>query len=527
MNAGHICQKAVNNLFITITHVLLCGYCYAQQDPAPQINGPRLFGARPDKIFIYPVPVSGAQPIQMEAKGLPATVQFDTQTGIITGKIHIPGNYPIKLTVKNKFGKTTRVFSLVIGDRLALTPPMGWSSWYSYGRNVTQKQIELTAKLMKEKGLQQLGWTLLEVDDPWANQPAKNNPVWAELKTRPDNKVYHYYEGPDNLTTRQGAPRDGSGNLVPSSFFPNLKGMTETLHRQGFKAGIYSSPGPLTCGGAAGSYNHELQDAKFWSDMGFDYLKYDWCSYGVFAKDTSRAEYIKPYKLMAGALQQQQRDIIFSLCQYGMGNVWEWGNEAGGQLWRTEQDIRDNWSSIHNAMKKLADKAAYVKPGNWNDPDILQIGTIGGNDEDGKKRANHLSAEEQKTHFSMWCMLSAPLLIGANMEDIDEATLRLLQSQEMIAVDQDALGKAAKRLKVMDNQLEIWQKPMEDGSFIIALLNASDTTITSNVNILNFELPHLPATITDLWAKQTAHFPEGDIPVNIPSHGIVILKCNN
>ncbi len=126
----------------------------------------------------------------------------------------------------------------------------------------------------------------------------------------------------------------------------------------------------------------------------------------------------------------------------------------------------------------------------------------------------------------MWCMLSAPLLIGANMEYIDDATLRLLQSKEMIAVDQDALGKAAKRLKVMDNQLEIWQKPMEDGSFIIALLNASDDTLSSNVNILNFELPHLPVTITDLWAKQPVRFPEGDISISIPSHGVMILKCN-
>ncbi|HVI44397.1 MAG TPA: putative Ig domain-containing protein [Chitinophaga sp.] len=362
---------------------------YAQ---VPSINGPRLYGARPGKEFFYMIPVSGERPVTYQAAGLPAGVTLNKVTGVISGTVAKAGTYKLVLSASNKKGRTKKEFSLVVGDKLALTPPMGWSSWYSFGRNVSLDKVIKSAEIIKEKGLQQYGWSVIEIDDPWTNQPAKSDTVWARLK-RKAGDVYDYYEGPGNLPGRTGRVRDENNELIPNQFFTNIRNFPAKMHAMGFKAGIYSSPGPLTCGGVAGSYGYETTDAKFFADNGFDYLKYDWCSYGVFAKNNSKEELMRPYRLMSDALMAQKRDIIHALCQYGMGNVWEWGNEAGGQLWRTEGDITDNWKSVYSAFRKLADKSAYVKPGSWNDPDILQIGVVGAQHE-GEARRNHLTQED-------------------------------------------------------------------------------------------------------------------------------------
>lgn len=488
----------------------------------PKINGPRLYGARPGKIFTYTIPATGAEPLKYEVLNLPKGVKINKKNGVVSGVIKAPGEYVINLVAQNQFGKTSKSFTLVIGDKLALTPPMGWSSWYSFGRNVTLDKVIRSAQIMKEKGLQKYGWSVIEIDDPWTNQPAKNDPIWEKLKLKADG-VYGYYEGPDNLPERVGSVRNSKGELIPNKFFTNIKKFPAIMHEMGFKAGIYSSPGPLTCGGVAGSYGYELVDAKFFADSGFDYLKYDWCSYGSLAKNNSKEELIKPFRLMSDALQAQKRDIVHALCQYGMGNVWEWGNESGGQLWRTEGDVHDSWPSVRNAFKKLSDKAVYVKPGNWNDPDILQIGAVGAQSS-GKAGKNHLTFEEQRTVMSMWCMLSVPLLIGADMEQLDDATLSLLTNEEIIAVNQDALGKAASLVKTLDNT-EFWSKQMEDGSVAVGLLNLSNEE--RNVKF-PFSFLQLDGSqkLRNLWTKVDLGTFKDEFETAIPAHGIVMLQLS-
>ena len=486
----------------------------------PKINGPRLYGASPGKEFMYTIPASGARPIEFEVKNLPKGVGINKLNGVISGTIKTAREYTIELVAQNKFGKVSKLFTLVIGDKLALTPPMGWSSWYSFGRNVTLDKVIRSAEIMKEKGLQNYGWSVVEIDDPWTNQPNKNDSVWRQLKSGA-KEVYGYYEGPDNLPERQGEMRSSKGELLPNTFFANIKKFPSIMHEMGFKAGIYSSPGPLTCAGVAGSYGYELVDAKFFADNGFDYFKYDWCSYGSFAKSNSKEELIKPYRKMSDALKLQKRDVIHALCQYGMGNVWEWGAESGGRLWRTGDDVHDTWESVRNAFKKLSDKSAFVKPGNWNDPDILQVGAVGAQSS-GKAGKNRLTFEEQKTVMSMWCMLSAPLLIGTDMEQLDDATLSLLTNEEIIAVNQDALGKAASLLTTLDNT-ELWVKQLEDGSLALGLLNLSNETIQSKFPFSALQLKG-KYKLRNLWKKEDLGIFENEFETNIPAHGIVMLQ---
>lgn len=495
-------------------------YSKATAQQKPQINSPEFFGARTGKHFFYTIPVSGARPIAIVASNLPKGLSYDKKNGIISGSIIKKGKYRIEISAINKNGSSKRYLTIVAGDQLTLTPPMGWSSWYSYGRKAKESDILRTAQLMKKYRLDQYGWSILEIDDPWTNQPDDKDPVWEQLNHNANKDVYQYHEGPNSLPDRKGIVRDGDGMLLPNQHYKNIGLTVKQIHDLGFKVGIYSSPGPLTCGGVAGSYSHELQDAKYFAKIGFDYLKYDWCSYGVFAKDNSEEELMKPYTLMGKALKEQPRDIVFSLCQYGMGDVWKWGYKTGGQLWRTGDDVRDNWHSVYTAFKKLADKAAYVQPGRWNDPDILQIGAVGAESREGN--SNHLTKEEQRTVMSMWCLLSAPLFIGANVEHMDPFTLSLLTNNEIIAVDQDALGKAANLKLTLDNKVEVWTKELYDGQIAVGLLNPTDSEQS-----FDFQFSSVGANSTyqvrNLWLKKNLGRQLKGLPCKIPSHGILLI----
>jgi alpha-galactosidase len=490
----------------------------AQQKP--QINSPVFFGVRTGKHFFYTIPVSGSRPMAIDAKNLPKGVSYDKKDGIISGSIAENGKYQIELSASNNNGSAKKFFTIVAGDQLALTPPMGWSSWYSYGRKAKESDILKTAQLMKKHGLDQYGWSILEIDDPWTNQPVDNDPVWEQLNHKLNKDVYQYHEGPNNLPDRKGTLRNGNGELLPNQHYKNIGQTVKQIHDLGFKVGIYSSPGPLTCGGVAGSYGHELQDAQYFAKIGFDYLKYDWCSYGVFAKDNSEEELMKPYNLMGKALKEQPRDIIFSLCQYGMGDVWKWGYKTGGQLWRTGDDVRDNWASVYAAFKKLADKSEYVQPGRWNDPDILQIGAVGAESRQGN--SNHLTKEEQRTVMSMWCLLSAPLFIGANVEHIDPFTLSLLTNNEVLAVDQDARGKAANLTLTLNNKIEVWNKDLYDGQIALGLLNTTDTEQSFDFQFLSIGANSV-YTVRDLWSKENLGRRLKSIACKIPPHGILLI----
>ena len=273
------------------------------QPPAtPRINGARVFGVRPGHPFLYTIPATGERPMEFAVDDLPAGLNVDAKTGQITGVLRDRGEYAVTLQAKNGLGQSQRKFKIVCGDAIALTPPLGWNSWNCFADAVDDAKVRSAADAMVRSGLIQHGWTYINIDDCWEIRPGSDDPL---LK---------------------GEPRDANGMINTNKKFPDMKALCDYIHGKGLKAGIYSSPGPTTCAGFTASYKHETQDAQRYAQWGFDYLKYDWCSYGHIAKnETSLSELQKPYHVMRTALDKADRDIVFSLCQYGMGDVWKWG----------------------------------------------------------------------------------------------------------------------------------------------------------------------------------------------------------
>jgi alpha-galactosidase len=298
-----------------------------------------------------------------------------------------------------------------------------------------------------------------------------------------------------------------------------MKALGDYIHSRGLKLGIYSSPGPLTCAGFTASYRFEEQDAAQYARWGIDYLKYDWCSYGSIEKARTREALEKPYRLMRRALNGVHRDIVFSLCQYGMGNVWEWGGEAGGNSWRTTGDIEDTWESMSGIGFAQAGHEKFAKPGNWNDPDMLVVGKVGWGPQ---LHPTRLTPNEQYTHITLWALLAAPLLIGCDMTQLDQFTASLLTNDEVLDVSQDPLGRQASRVRV-NGDIEVWAKDMEDGSKAVGLFNRGRWK--SDVPLLWSELGMTGTqSVRDLWRqKNLGEFPAG-ITLPVARHGAVLLR---
>src|SRR6185295_13052415 len=274
-----------------------------------------------------------------------------------------------------------------------------------------------------------------------------------------------------NIDDAWEGPRDANGEITSNEKFPDMKALADYVHGKGLKIGIYSSPGPRTCQQRyAGSYEHEAQDAKTYAKWGFDYLKYDWCSYTDVEKEAARTPLPglqKPYKLMRGILDTLDRDIVFSLCQYGWGSVWEWGDEVGGNLWRVTGDITDTWLSMSGIGFAQTGHEKYAGPGHWNDTDMLVVGKVGW----GRAlRDTQLTPDEQMTHITLWSLQAAPLLIGADLSQVDDFTVNLLGNPEVLAVNQDVLGRAAGRLRG-DGRTDVWARTLADGTTAVGLFN--------------------------------------------------------
>jgi alpha-galactosidase len=449
----------------------------------PRINGPKIFGARPGSPFLFTIPASGQRPITFGAEGLPPGLQLDGANGIITGALNDKGTYVVTLSAKNALGAATRALKIVCGDVIALTPPLGWNSWNCFACDVTDANVRAAADAMAASGLVEHGWTYINIDDCWE------------------------------------AGRDDQGNVLSNAKFPNMNALTEYVHSKGLKIGLYSSPGPKTCANHEGSYKHEEQDARRYAEWGFDYLKYDWCSYGQIAPRPDHAAMMKPYQVMRAALDKAPRDIVFSLCQYGMGNVWEWGAQVGGNCWRTTGDITDTWGSMSRIGFAQAGHETFAGPGHWNDPDMLVVGYVGWS---ARVRPTHLTPNEQYTHISLWCLLCSPLLIGCDLTRLDEFTLNLLTNDEVLEVSQDPLGRQAARV-ARDGPLEVWSKDMEDGSKAVGLFNRGDqeTQVTAKWSDL-----HLAGTrkIRDLWRQQDLGSFSEQFQAAVPRHGVMLVK---
>jgi hypothetical protein len=436
------------------------------------------------------------------ATGLPPTLTLDKQTGIITGTISKKGNYPLQLTVKNKQGTAARRLTIICGDKISLTPALGWNSWNCWGLSVSDEKIKASARAMVNM-LADYGWSYINIDDGWEDK------------------------------------RNDKGEIIPNNKFPDMKGLCDYVHGLGLKMGIYSSPGPRTCGGYLGSYQHEEQDAATYARWGFDYLKYDWCSYSEIAPKPSLDDMKKPYILMRQALDKTGRDILYSLCQYGMGDVWKWGGEIGANSWRTTGDITDTWGSLAGIGFSQDKPAPYTAPGNFNDPDMLVVGRVGWGP---SLHSTRLSPDEQYTHISLWCLLSAPLLIGCDMSHMDNFTLGLLTNSEVLAIDQDALARPAKKVWDKDD-IEVWVKELKDGSKAVGIFNRGEHPATPTIPYSGIGLPGQsghsggssglsghsgnpssgPLKVRDVWRQQNLPAASAFTP-KIPAHGVVLLR---
>jgi len=354
-------------------------------------------------------------------------------------------------------------------DDLAPTPPMGWNSWNHFAERIDDKTVRETADALVSTGMKDAGYIYLNIDDTWEGQ------------------------------------RDANGFIQPNEKFPDMKALTDYVHSKGLKLGIYSSPAAKTCAGYEGSLGHEGQDAQTYAKWGIDYLKYDWCQ-STGSLEEMKAAYTKMYD----ALKKTSHPIVLSLCEYGWNKVWEWGASVGGNLWRTTGDISDQYRVMAEIGFNQNGLEKFAGPGHWNDPDMLEVGNGGMNE------------DEYRTHFSLWAILAAPLIAGNDLTKMTPYTVEMLTNREVIAVDQDPLGKQGLRV-AQEGPFEVWMKPMADGSKVVGLFNRLRTVEEITVNFSQIGIIG-EANVRDLWRKKDLGTFKNSFSVYVPSHGVVLVK---
>ncbi|MDR2121315.1 MAG: NPCBM/NEW2 domain-containing protein, partial [Tannerella sp.] len=477
--------------------------------PAPRINGAKITGASARKPFLFTIAATGERPITFSAEGLPEGLTLDAERGIITGVAAKEGDYVVPLTATNRKGVCRDTLEIVIGGGLALTPHMGWNSWYCHQTMVTQDIMERSARVMHDRGLINFGYTYVNIDDGWE---VVVDDSWVRKHRKGD--------------ISGGAARNPDGTIRTNANFPDMKQMTDFIHSLGLKAGLYSSPGKVTCGGYAGSLGHEAQDVRSYCDWGFDFLKYDWCSYGQEVKDPVSLEDLqKPYRLMDALLKEAPRDIVLNLCQYGMGEVWKWGREAGGHSWRTAGDLGWNTGELSRTMFTAGffneSIRQYSGPGGWNDPDYLLFGKIW-NWQEGREVSSPFTPSEHYTCMTLWCMMSAPLIFSGELLSLDDFTQNVLCNAEVIDVNQDKLGRPGYSIYKQDFT-EIWKKELHDGTSAVAVFNKSPlkATVTVDWKALGYDGVY---RLRDLWRQTDLGLSDRVKSFDIPRHGCVLIR---
>ena len=475
--------------------------------PTPRINGAKVYGARPGHAFLYRIPCTGTRPMRFTAKGLPPSLKLDPATGIIAGNApQRRGEYPVTIEAVNSLGKTARAFKIVVGDKLSLTPQMGWNDWYTHYEHPTDTVIRKAADAMLASGMADYGYQFVDIDDAWERKPASPDPALA------------------------GPARDTDGNILTNRNFPNMTALTAYIHALGLKTGIYSSPGPVTCGDFEASYGHEDADARQISRWGFDLLKYDMCSYENLMKTKSVAAYQEPYRKMGSILAGLDRDVVLNMCQYGKGDVWKWGREVGGSSWRTTGDVGvEPGSSLPGFYSVgLANAAldAYAGPGGWNDPDYILIGTVGdANNIEQPAKTTSLTPDEQYSYMSMWSLMASPLFFSGDMTKLDAFTLNILCNSEVIDIDQDSLGKQGKIVRKTAEEF-VLAKPLEDGSIVVGLFNLSATPRSIAVDWKDVARSGRQA-VRDVWRQKDLGAFNGSYSATVAAHGVVMVRLLN
>ena len=458
----------------------------------PRINAPYVYGARAGNPFLFTVPVSGEKPVRITAGNLPDGLTIDHRTGIISGKAFNAGTYKVPVVAENRYGSDSKELTIEIGDKICLTPPMGWNSWNVFGADIDDRKIRSMADAMVELGLINYGYSYINIDDGWQGE------------------------------------RGGKYNaIMPNGKFPDMKALIDYVHDKGLKIGIYSSPWVQTfagyIGGSAdtregkiinpgrryGEFSFVKNDVRQWAEWGFDYVKYDWVTNDI--AHTAEITYM---------LNHSGRDIVYSIANAAPVHLAEdWSNLTNA--WRTTGDIKDSWCSM-TTIGFLQDKwQPFAGPGSWNDPDMLIVGNVGW----GKGiHPTNLTPDEQYTHISLWCILAAPLLIGCDMEKMDEFTLSILSNPEVLAVNQDAAGIQGRRVYAdKDKEVEVWSKPLSDGTVAVGLFNLSDSRQEISVA---WDSLHISGkrNVRDLWKQQDKGVFDNGYSSKVPSHGVVFIK---
>ena len=479
----------------------------------PRINSPTIFGATPANPFLYTVAASGDRPMQFSATNLPTGLTISSTTGIISGSVKERGIYIVRLKAKNKWGEALQTLTIKIGDTISLTPPIGWNGWNAWEANLDREKVIASAKAMVNKGLRDHGWSYVNIDDSW-----------------------------------QGIRAGKDTALQPNEKFPDIKSMVNEIHAMGLKAGIYSTPYVASYGGYVGAssdlplggetheqimkgkqafhhigkYQFEKNDARQMAEWGFDFLKYDW---RIDVASTER---------MGDALKKSGRDIVYSLSNNApLEKVTDWARLS--HMYRTGPDIKDSWSSLYMTTFTLDKWGPYTGPGHWADPDMMIVGDVSIGP---VLHPTRLTPDEQYSHISIFSLLSAPMLIGCPVERIDAFTLNLLSNDEVLAIDQDPLGKAA-RVVVDDNGMQIWLKPLEDGSYAIGLFNTggygsspdtyfrwgNESGKTYNLDLASLGL-HGKWSVRDVWRQKQLGVFNKTFSTVIPYHGVVMIRLH-
>jgi alpha-galactosidase len=412
----------------------------------PVFHGATLIGNYPNTPFLFTVPVTGERPIHYSAVDLPKGLTLDEHTGFITGNVKNAGEYKVTLVAVNRFGKTTEDVKIVIGDKLCLTPPMGWNSWNVFTSDVSEKLLIEMADAMCNNGMRDLGYSYINIDDFW------------------------------HATEREA---DGRPKVDSVKFPHGMKYLAEYMHNKGLKLGIYSCAGDKTCGKCFGGYEHEEIDAKTYAEWGIDLLKYDYC----FAP-WGRKPAIDRYTKMGTALKTSGRSIVFSVCEWGIRKPWLWAEKAGGSYWRTTPDIFDTWNhgtpwqmSVTRILKRERGLEKYAGPGHWNDPDMLLVGNHGkGKATSAKGVFKGMTQEEYRLHFALWCLLDAPLLVSCDLRNISKEDFDIIADQGLISVNQDALGQQAKLVSRRSGVWTYTKKTVNGDARMIVNMSSHDSS---------------------------------------------------
>lgn len=477
---------------------------------SPRINSPKVFGASPGNPFLFTIVATGKSPITYSIDNLPKGLSIDPLTGIISGKVNERGVYHTKMRAKNSVGEATKDLLIKIGDTISLTPPIGWNGWNSWAREIDKEKVIASANAMINMGLNKHGWTYINIDDAWQGQ------------------------------------RGGKWNaLQPNEKFPGFKEMVDEIHSKGLKLGVYSTPWISSYAGYpggssnfkngiypdsirankrafryTGKYLFEKEDALQLAAWGVDYLKYDW---RISLPEAKR---------MSTALKQSGRDILYSLSNSApFALAPDWSKIANA--WRTGPDIRDSWLSLYISAFTLDKWGPYGGPGHWNDPDMMILGNV---TTGAKLHPTRLTPDEQYSHVSLFSLLSAPLLIGCPIEQLDPFTLNLLTNDEVIDIDQDPLGRSA-RLVTTENDVQVWLKPLEDGSYAIGMFNINGFGKTpasyfrwgdEKSKPFTLDLAKLGLsgkwTVRDVWRQTDIGDFSGVFKTEIRHHGVVMIR---